>query len=86
MIEWLSTAPNPRYIGKTHGADQGQRGWKLHAIAISSGTTLLDIKHRRAVCGLLPGTGWGVDLFIEDRCKRCEARLLKFPNIGKGQT
>ncbi len=83
MIHWLTTAPNPRYIHKTHSADDGQRGWRMHAVNAPEKATFEEIKTRRAVCGLLPGTGWGLDLFIEQKCARCEARLAKFPNLAK---
>jgi hypothetical protein len=30
-------------------------------------------KRAQALCGLRPRHGWGMDLFIEDVCSRCEA-------------
>jgi hypothetical protein len=71
-VEWLSTAPNPHPRGgryHTCEADDGQRGWRLHAVPVQPGQEL------RALCGLVARYGWGVDLFIERRCKRCVARL-----------
>lgn len=75
-IHWLTTAPNPKYIHKTHGADDGQRGWRLHAVEAEATDTLAVIGRRQALCGMRPGTGWGLDLFIERRCMRCE-RIAK---------
>ena len=72
MIHWLTTAPNPKYLHKTHSADDGQRGWRLHAVDAAEKETFADIGRRAALCGLTPGTGWGVDLFIERRCANCE--------------
>lgn len=73
-IEWLTTAPNPRV--PAYGFDAGQRGWKLHAVEMGNDTisykvTFADVKWTRALCGLLPSHGWGLDLFIEDKCERC---------------
>lgn len=68
-IQWLTTAPNPRVRG--YGADDGQRGWKLHAVIADDKTVLADVKYEHALCGLVPSHGWGLDLFIEDKCKRC---------------
>lgn len=70
---WLTTQPNPRSPATGH--DAGQRGWKLHAIAESGGSTFAEVRNRRAKCGLLPRHGWGLDLFIEDRCARCEQAI-----------
>lgn len=69
MIQWLTTAPNPRSPATGH--DAGQRGWKLHAIEASDKQTFADVKSVRALCGLLPAHGWGLDAFIEDKCTRC---------------
>lgn len=71
--EWLPTAPSGR--AHTHGADCGQTGWRLHAVQVENGETFEQVGRRPAVCGLRPGTGWGLDLFIEDRCKRCLRKL-----------
>lgn len=60
--QWLTTQPNPRTPATGH--DAGQRGWRLHYVDLESGS-------KRAACGLLPRYGWGLDLFIDEPCKRC---------------
>jgi hypothetical protein len=78
-IQWLTTAPNPKSQGT--GWDAGQRGWRVHAIDVpdedprESLVTFKDIANTRSACGLLPVHGWGMDLFIERRCMRCEIAL-----------
>lgn len=74
MIHWLTTAPNPRSSGT--GFDAGQRGWRLHAVEALKSAKLGDIKYRAALCGTRGSHGWGMDMFIDDRCKRC-ARALE---------
>lgn len=69
IIEWLTTYPSGR--SHTHSADDGQTGWKLHAVETG------EYRRRRALCGCRPGTGWGVDLFIDKPCLRCVARATK---------
>lgn len=72
---WLTTAPKP---GSSRlGPDAGQRGWKLHAVTGELTETLIDVRFRSAVCGLRPHHGWGVDLFITDRCSRCERAVAR---------
>lgn len=68
-IQWLTTAPNPRTPAT--GFDAGQRGWKLHAVIADDKAKFGEIAGERALCGLLPSHGWGLDLFIEDKCSRC---------------
>lgn len=68
-IQWLTTMPNPRVRG--YGADDGQRGWRTHAVEAEDAEKAGDIRQRPALCGLVPAHGWGIDLFIEYRCKRC---------------
>lgn len=70
--QWLTTVPNPRVRG--FGADAGQRGWKLHAVLCAVGWKLPG-RYENAVCGMRPGHGWGLDLFIDNECKRC-ARVV----------
>lgn len=71
---WVTTAPNPRaYHG---GPDAGQRGWKCHAFAATDTTTFEALRYQRALCGLRASHGWDVDLFITDKCKRCQAAEL----------
>jgi hypothetical protein len=52
----------------------GQRGWRLHAIEVADDELLEAIGQRRAICGLRPSHGWGVDLFIDRECSRCARR------------
>lgn len=66
---WLTTAPNPRT--RATGVDAGQRGWKLHAIAANEKSIFGEVRYLRAACGLSPRHGWGMDLFIEDKCATC---------------
>lgn len=73
MIFWLTTAPNPRSAATGH--DAGQRGWKLHAIEAPENAQLKDVRYTGSTCGLHPWHGWGLDLFITDKCSRCLARL-----------
>lgn len=72
-MQWLTTGPNP--LSSATGVDAGQRGWKRHAIECSDVDTFKDIRSTRALCGLLPSHGWSLDLFIEDKCKLCVAKL-----------
>lgn len=61
-MEWLSSEPNPRTSGLNAAG-----GWKLHAVG----------DDKRALCGLRAKHGWGTDLFVEDKCRRCAAALKK---------
>lgn len=72
-VKWLTTAPNPRV--KATGPDAGQRGWKLHAI-ITDSDSFEEIRRQHALCGLRPAHGWGLDLFIEDKCQRCLSKIV----------
>lgn len=40
-----------------------------------SALALPELRKARAICGLLPAHGWGMDLFIEKKCERCVARV-----------
>lgn len=74
--EWCTTLPNPR--SSMMGYDAGQRGWRLHAVPLRDGESDIPFGGRRtALCGMWPSHGWGLDLFIEDRCKRCAAALAR---------
>ena len=73
-FQWLTTAPNPRSHVTGH-PDAGQRGWRTHAVRAEDTDTLGAIRYRRAACGLLPSHGWCADLFIEQKCARCERAL-----------
>lgn len=72
MLHWLTTAPSERYRHKTHSADDGQRGWRQHAVEAPDTATFTQVRLQRSLCGLLPAHGWGLDMFIEQRCARCE--------------
>ena len=72
-IQWLTTSPNPRSAATGH--DAGQRGWRLHAVEADENQKFTEIRGRRALCGVLPRHGWGLDMFVEDRCKRCAAKV-----------
>jgi hypothetical protein len=71
MIHWLTTQNDPRAPGWAEPV-----GWKMHALEIEGALKFSEIKQLKAVCGLIARHGWGLDLFIEDRCKRCE-KILK---------
>ena len=71
--EWLTTQPNPR--SPATGYDAGQRGWKLHLVDVEGEHT------PSAVCGLRPRHGWGLDMFINDKCERC---VKAWRNITSG--
>lgn len=58
------------------GYDAGQRGWKLHAIDSEENSFKL-LSRKAALCGLLPTHGWSLDLFIEDKCTKCQKILDK---------
>jgi hypothetical protein len=73
--QWLTTAPNPQVHSRT--ADDGQRGWRTHAVEAEDSETLATISRRPALCGLRPAHGWGIDLFIEVKCTRCVRALAK---------
>lgn len=73
-IEWFTT--NPPKGGRSRPYDGPQRGWKLHAVPVTAeevrrNIAFGEIDDRRALCGLLPSNGWGLDFWIEDRCERC---------------
>lgn len=71
--QWLTTAPNPRRTSAGH--DGGQRGWRLHAVQASSSETLEAVRFRTAACGLQPRYGWGLDMFIDEKCERCARKM-----------
>ncbi len=74
MIQWLTTYPSGR--SHTHSADDGQTGWRLHAVEANHSEKFRDIKRRVALCGLKPKHGWGLDLFIDEKCKKCLSHVL----------
>lgn len=72
-IQWLTTNPSGR--AHTHAADDGQTGWRTHAVRAHDSETFPEIACRAALCGLVPRHGWNIDLFIDRRCARCDAKL-----------
>lgn len=78
---WVTTSPNPRHPGTGH--DAGQRGWRLHAVPMAENEEYLGYKRRYALCGLSPRHGWGLDLFIEDECTRCQGVMTKREAAGE---
>lgn len=81
---WATTAPNPRHPGT--GYDAGQRGWRLHLVEGGKTDWVMGNRYKApALCGLIPSHGWGLDLFIDTPCQRCEAiaeRMgIKTPDI-----
>lgn len=79
-VAWVTAAPNPRAFAG--GFDAGRHAWKRHAVPAESTETFLEIRSRRAACGLLARHGWDDDLFIPEvdeftdyRCKRCRRAL-----------
>lgn len=73
-MHWVTTEPNPRSPATGHAA--GQRGWKLHYVP-SDEETFVGLRYTAALCGLRPRHGWGLDMFIEDKCARCLRALKK---------
>jgi len=76
---WLTTEPNPRSAATGH--DAGQRGWRLHAVHTDA-TTFKAVRYTAALCGLQPAHGWGLDMFIEDKCKRCAAIMRRAQGVS----
>lgn len=68
----LVTEPSGR--AHTHGADDGRVSWRLHIVPVTN--TPAD-RFAVALCGLQPRHGWGVDLFVDTPCQRCDARAQK---------
>lgn len=78
---WLTTAPNPKSPATGH--DAGQRGWRLHLVYTHRTSTFKDVRYMPAACGLRPVYGWGLDLFIDRKCKQC---LRKQSRITGGKS
>jgi hypothetical protein len=70
MYQWLTTAPNPR-VSQFRNEDAGQRGWCLHAIKAVDSATFNQVRFEYAACGLRAKHGWGLDMFIKRKCKKC---------------
>jgi hypothetical protein len=73
--EWRTTVPSGR--AHTHGADDGQTGWRLHLVDETDMLPSDTGRNYRAVCGTRAIHGWGLDLFISDTCSKCEAKIEK---------
>lgn len=84
MIHWLTTSPDPH--SRRTGYDAGQRGWRLHAVEGPAGATFADVGREPAACGLRPAHGWGLDLYIDEPCKRCVASVGATPDTLLGET
>jgi hypothetical protein len=71
MIIWLHTSPKK---------DSHQPvGWRTHAIPVKGPETLIgSLQNTPALCGLVPAHGWCLDLFIEEKCKRCEQQRKSY--------
>lgn len=70
MIHWLHTGQHP----SVH-AGRRKDGWREHGIEHpSDNPNATELRFKRALCGLLPRHGWGYDLFVEERCERCERK------------
>ena len=93
-FEWMTTYPSGR--AHTHSADDGQTGWRLHLVdpaTLSKWETIIKYQgcvttmRGPALCGMLPRTGWGFDLFIDTPCARCvkaaEKRGIAMPKIPR---
>jgi hypothetical protein len=73
-IQWLTTDHNPR--ARRTGWDAGNTGWKLHAVEAGDLEKFSEIGGRTALCGLRPRWGWSLDLFVDEKCKRCEKKVV----------
>ncbi len=80
LFEWMTTSPNPRHPGT--GYDAGQRGWRLHAVLMVEGESSTAYKYRTSLCGTRPRYGWGLDMFIDEQCSRCCAKMDKMEQDG----
>lgn len=83
--ETCTTAPHPYKSAKRCSADQNQVGWRLHIVDLSQGPKYTGrvgahqvvVNRSPALCGLRPRHGWGLDMFIDAMCTRCEAKAAK---------
>lgn len=78
--QWLTTSPNPRVKG--YGADDGQRGWRTHAVWADEEANFADITFTRAACGLRAAHGWGMDMFVNHKCERCVKAVIKITGVN----
>ncbi len=76
-FDWFTTQCNPNTVDQS--ADAGVRGWKFHAVNVPGGPAdkFTEIVDNQSACGLLPNHGWTIDMFIIDRCTRCEGVIAK---------
>lgn len=84
--EWCTTSPNPN--SRDFGPDAGQRGWRIHLVPKGQSEHMFYGKYKApSLCGIRPRHGWGLDLFIDEPCARCEAiaekRKIETPEYPK---
>jgi hypothetical protein len=83
-FNWVTTLPHPYRPAHTHGADDGQVGWKLHAVEMGRDDDFTkEAKRRQAICGVRPRHGWGLDLFIDAECTKCVKAMKKREAAGE---
>jgi hypothetical protein len=82
-IEWLTIATNRTRVKR--GFDGGRSSWKLHAVRLEDDQQKFsDIPDgTETVCGIRHACGFDLNLFIRDRCKRCERILARVPVRAK---
>lgn len=73
---WLTTTPKPG--GSFLLSNTQTTGWKRHALKdVPESDSFEDVRHMSSVCGLRARYGWDMDLYIEDKCARCETIVAK---------
>ncbi len=55
----------------------------MHAVGTTESENPPPYKHRTSLCGVRPGHGWSLDLFIEEPCTRCQAAMAKRKAAGE---
>jgi hypothetical protein len=82
-IEWLTIATNRTRVKR--GFDGGRSSWRLHALRLEDDQQKFsDIPSgTETVCGIRHACGFDLNVFITDRCKRCERILAKVPIRSK---
>jgi hypothetical protein len=89
LVIWRTTSPHPGVIegwkrSHAHGANQGQVGWKLHALVLKHDDEDSEPGFRpTALCGCNPRHGWALDLFIDAECSRCVDAMGKREAAGE---
>lgn len=75
-IYWLPVAPHPL---ASEGVTVGRGPTLLHAVLASKrkGVGLYVHRGPRSVCGVLPRHGWAAAFFLEVKCRRCEAAVVR---------